>query len=168
MNTFLQVSFSNSRTISNQDDEPKENRTYQNFRFQGSVDWRLNRLSNVGGDITLQVQRSSIDMDRDDLQFESDEAFRPTATASIHYDNQELFRIRRLRFRSRLDLISDAYVPLLTEPEEIDDREDLIWDNRLEYRIGRLELSLRGNHTRRRENNETIVLFEARRFFGGL
>jgi len=79
-----------------------------------------------------------------------------------------VFRVPRLWFRSKLRFLSDSYFPLLDDPTGNRQREQIIWENRLEYAIGRLRLRLLGTLSDSDDAERAILLFQIRRIFGDI
>ena len=109
-----------------------------NFQLSGSVEF--DRYSSLVGDLTYQRtnQRQSELVDPAVVIARTGN----TGTgAEISFINQRLFGVPRLRFLSRLRLAQDV----LRQPGTLTflpDRETRLWENRLDYAIGRIETQL--------------------------
>ena len=117
---------------------------FQLFNFQLSGNFELDRNRSLSGDLTVQrvTQRTG-----DPQQtaggglIAGGRSGSTSASGEVTYRQQRLFGIPRLRFTSRLKLAQD----LLTEPgmmASIPDRETRLWENRLDWLVGRLESQL--------------------------
>ena len=165
ISSFMRLSGSDSRIFGGGGRRGDEDREFQVFNFQASLDRKLNRSSSLLGNVTIQAVRSvnpSLSTAIDSVQGK----FRPTATADLTYHNRKVFGVPQLRFRSTLRFFSDAYFPLLDTPREPNERENKEWENRLEYSIGRVDLRLIGRLSEINSLERAFVLFQVRRFFG--
>ncbi|MDH3639197.1 MAG: hypothetical protein OES09_12170, partial [Gammaproteobacteria bacterium] len=60
------------------------------------------------------------------------------------------------------------YLPFLDEPVGPNEREQAVWENRLDYSIGRVELRLIGTLSKANMQDRLILLFQVRRLFGAI
>lgn len=134
-NAFARASFSDSRELGG------GNAHFQLFNFQLSGNFELGYGRAINGDLTYQrsMQRSSdFTTGLDTLGQRSRSA---GASGEINFRQNQVFGIPRLRFTSRLRLAQDV----LKQPGQlisIPDRETRLWENRLDYSIGRIETQL--------------------------
>lgn len=109
-----------------------------NFQLSGNFDFDRNR--SLSGDLTWQriEQRSGDPLDGLGLPADAQRSGSRSAGGEITYRQQRLFGVPRLRFTSRLKLAQDV----LNQPGVlaiIPDRETRLWENRLDWLIGRLQ-----------------------------
>jgi len=169
-NTRLSLIASDTRNyeegINNQDEQNSE---LQLLDLQFSRNQSLGRYSSWSGNISLQLRREVNHEQRNPPELaperEDEDYLSPTARIELNYQNQRLFKIPQLSFKSTLRLYSDSYLPLLDDTDNIDDQEGQVWDNKLQYRIGRLDLLLLGRLSRINEELDGLVFFELRRNF---
>jgi hypothetical protein len=126
-------------------------------------------VSSLRGDVNIQTTRTVIvrDEEFEDERIDLDDGFLPSAAISLTYDHVLLFGVPRLRFYSNLRFLSDSYFPQIDDPTSPTARDEIIWENRLEYAIGRLRARLIGTYNKGRNDAERkLILLELRRFFG--
>ncbi len=119
---------------------------FQLVNLQASSNLPAGQYGAWTGNLTVQAVRQSnntIEGDLDPLNAQSNTAskrgFEVSSSASVSYQNQRIFNVRRLRFVSDLRLNSQALLPLLGS---VKDQESAAWENRLDYAIGRTQLRL--------------------------
>lgn len=143
----------------------RDNR-FQLFNFQLSGNFELDNRRSLGGDLTWQRTSQQIDSvsTGGDVTLPGRSSSR-AASGEITYRHQRPFGIARLRFISRLKLAQDV----LKQPGillSLPDRETRLWENRLDYSIGRIEtqlvLRIAQVDGRRRES----LMFRVQRSFG--
>jgi hypothetical protein len=117
-------------------------------------------VSSLIGNATIQAILSEI------RRVEGGGDWDPTASVNFAYNNRQLFSVPRLTFRSELRALSDSYFPFLDETQELGERETLVWENRVEYWIGRLYFTLLARASEYKQGDQSLVLFQVRRFFG--
>lgn len=117
---------------------------FQLFNFQLSGNFEFDRNRSLSGDLTVQrvTQRAG---DRRQTAggglIAGERNGSVSAGGEITYRQQRLFGIPRLRFTSRLKLAQD----MLNQPgmlATVLDRETRLWENRLDWLVGRLESQL--------------------------
>jgi hypothetical protein len=117
---------------------------FQLFNFQLSGNFVLDRSQSLSGDLTAQrtLQRTGDTLLRsNDVGFIEERSSSSSMGGEIVYSHQRLFGIPRLRFSSRLKLVQD----MLDQPGAfvtIADRETRVWENRLDWLVGRLQTQL--------------------------
>jgi hypothetical protein len=117
---------------------------FQLFNFQLSGNFDFDRNRSLGGDLTYQTatQRAgSFQPPVAGATVMGERTGSAGASGEITYRQQRLFGIPRLRFSSRLKLAQDV----LNQPgtfATIPDRETRLWENRLDWMVGRLESQL--------------------------
>jgi hypothetical protein len=156
---FLRLSASDRRLFGDKDD------TFQLVTLQASSRMQVNRNRSLNGGITLQYNSSSAtmwdDWERDNSSF--------TYSANVSYVERDLFEVQRLNFLSELRLLSSSFRSndFLDQGIAIDpDRDDKAWRNRLDYRVGLLELQLLADV--REINNQWVsqMFLSVRRHYG--
>ena len=164
---LMRASITDSRTWASGDRANEVEGEFQLANLQASLDHRLSATSSISGNVTVQATRNSMRNPAGGADPEDGEWI-PTATADITYLDRMVFDVPRLTFRSTLRFISDSYLPLFDEPDDLDGREDMRWDNRLEYNIGRLQLRAIGRLSEIQDEKQTFFLFQVRRLFGDI
>jgi len=114
---------------------------FQLLNFQLSGNYGIDRNRSLNGDLTWQrAQQRSAEALTSPGDGRGREISR-NAGGEISYRHQRLFGMPRLRFTTRLKLAQDV----LRQPgalPTIPDRETRLWENRLDWSIGRLESQL--------------------------
>jgi hypothetical protein len=137
---------------------------FQLVNFQLSGNFNFDRSQSLGGDLTLQrvAQRSG------DLQQPDGLGLRTSSTGAsgeITYRQQRLFGIPRLRFSSRLKLAQDVLKQAGTFTT-IPDRETRLWENRLDWRVGRLDTQLMFRISEVDGKRRNFLMLRVQRSFG--
>ena len=115
------------------------------FNLLGSHSRTLSRYRNFALSFTYNFSGVSNEGISNNNDFFSIEA---------RFRDARLFNVRQLAFESRLTGDANG---LFASDDEIESRE-LEWDNRISYRIGRLEVEGRIAYTLRDDNNNTLYL----------
>ncbi len=160
--TSVRLSASDSRTFGGGGRVGDEDREFQLVNLQLTLNQNLTRASSLNGNATFQLTRSVVG------RLDDDDDLNPSASINITYNHRQVLGVPRLVFRSTLRAFSDSYFPFLDDPQDLNDREALIWENELNYAIGRLFLTLFGSISESNVNDESVILFQVRRFFGDL
>ena len=156
---YLRLSVSDRRLFGERED------VFQLANFQASRRTQLNRLSSWSGSVTIQYSRNSggdsplTETDTNSLSYSAD----------LNYMRQDLFNIRQLTYRSDLRFLSNDFRsddPLDARIGETVDRDDKVWRNRLEYRVGRLELRLLADLREISDQWMSRIFFQVRRYYG--
>jgi len=121
----------------------------------------LSRNSRLMGSASLQVRRNA-------SGGRFGKSTTPSGTADLTYLNQMLFYVPLLQFRSTLRWYSSNFNSSLDVPGQSAGSEGLFWDNRLDYRIGRLDFRLLLRISSVNDIDRSLVYFSIRRNFGGL
>jgi hypothetical protein len=142
---------------------------FQLLNFQVSGNYQFDRNRSLSGDLTWQraVQRSG---DRPDSAppfalVPGDRSTSRSASGEITYRQQRVFGIPRLRFESRLKLAQDV----LRQPgtfASIPDRETRLWENRLDWLVGRLETQLIFRLSKIDGKKREFLMWRVQRSFG--
>ncbi len=109
---------------------------FQLMNFQLTRSDSLSRNASFSGTLTWQRTRQSAEEVGTPTELLGDRGFRTSTSADLTYQHERIFSVPRLRFLSQLKVNRDETLQLIGTPEE---RESRFWENRLEYRIGRLE-----------------------------
>jgi hypothetical protein len=154
--TIMQISASDRRRVDG------EKSIFQIINLQASRTRQLNRVSSWSGNLTVQATRTSTDIQDNDWQ--------TIANIDLNYQHQRVFDIPRLRFISEYRFLSEQFNEFNNgiNNDILEERDTHFWKNRLEYYIGRLELSLHANLTEREGVRDTLIMFMLRRNFGGM
>ncbi len=156
----VRLSANDSRTYGGGGRQGDEERNFQLVNFQASLNQTLTRVSSLIGNATIQVTRSEIG------RLAGEDDLNPTASVNIAYNNRQLLGVPRLTLRSELRALSDSYFPFLDETQEFNERETLVWENRVEYWIGRLNFTVLARASEFKRGDDSLILFQVRRFFG--
>jgi hypothetical protein len=142
---------------------------FQLLNFQVSGNYEFDRNRSISGDMTWQkaVQRTG---DRLDTQepfaiVPGDRSTSRSASGEITYRQQRVFGVPRLRFESRLKLAQDV----LKQPgtfASIPDRETRLWENRLDWLVGRLESQLILRLSKIDGKKREFLMWRVQRSFG--
>lgn len=137
---------------------------FQIWNFQLSGSFPIDRYQSVGGDLTWQrtEQRAGND---DPLSGGAQRAVSRGASGELTYRNQRLFGFAGLRYSSRIKLAQDVlHQPgmLVTVP----DRETRVWENRLDWSIGRLQSQLIFRLSELDGRRRDFVMWRVQRNFG--
>ncbi|ROR32921.1 hypothetical protein [Inmirania thermothiophila] len=151
----VNLSLSDSRTITGGDEEE--------FFQQGNLQLAFGRGLAAGrglsGSLTLQATRQR---DEETGRVTTD----TSSSGSVTYTDGRFLGVGGMRFSSTLSLASEELVPAL--PKEGEDNT-LSWENRLDYRIGRLDTQARLTYSERSDAEGTwVFFFTVRRSFGAL
>lgn len=113
---------------------------FQLWNFQLSGNFAISRYQSVSGDFTWQRADQRVAVDAG-LPAGAERVLSRGASGELAYRHQRLFDFPRLRFSSRIKLAQDV----LQQPgmlSAIPDRETRVWENRLDWSIGRVESQL--------------------------
>lgn len=137
-----------------------EDTAFQLLNLQVSRTRQIDRLSSWAGNVTVQraTTESSV----------GQEGETTTTSAELSYRHVQAFGVPRLVFTSELRGVSDDVGATLQADAMNTERHDRSWTNRLDYTIGRLELSARVVWSRFDDRDHRLIYFLARRHFGGL
>lgn len=167
LSRMIRASVSDTRTYASGPRADEIAGEFQLVNLQASLDHRLTASSSLSGNLTIQATRNDADNPVLSLNPENG-AWVPTASIDLTYFDNRLFDVPRLTFRSTLRFISDSYLPLFDEPDRVNGREDMRWDNRLEYSIGRMQVRAIGRLSELQGEQQTFFLLQLRRLFGDI
>jgi hypothetical protein len=133
---YVRGSYADSREIGG------DHANFRMLNFQVSGNFQFDRNRSLSGDLTWQrITQRSGDRPADTAEaagLVADRNSSSSVSGEIIYQQQRLFGFPRLRFTSRLKLAQDV----LKQPgtfATIPDRETRLWENRLDWLVGRLE-----------------------------
>lgn len=154
---LVRLSASDSRTVGGRQE------FFQLVNLQASSNLPTGEYSSWTGNLTVQGVRQDAAIIGNTAAFgisdqnaNEEHGFVTTSNASLTYQQQRVFGVRRLRFVSDLRLNSQALLPLLGGPQ---DQETAAWENRLDYAIGRTQLRLNlliSRNTTQRTSTEKV------------
>ncbi|MFZ3289793.1 MAG: hypothetical protein WA191_23485 [Telluria sp.] len=141
-NSVLRLSASDTRSFG------ARTEFFQLVNLQANSNLARGAHSSWSGNLTIQAVRQSARLagnpgDPNDPFYllpgpEASSTFVTSSSGSLRYQNQRLFGIARLRAASELRLNTKALLPLLGKEE---DQASAVWENRIDYVIGRTQLS---------------------------
>jgi len=154
--TLVRVSANDTRRFG--DDKS----VFQLVNLQASRNQQLSRLSSLSGNLTVQASRSQMEDDSESGNWTT------LASIDVLYRHHRFLGVPRLEFSSELNFRSENLIPLFEKAQGENEREDRAWRNRLDYRIGRMEMSLRAHLNETDGQMNTVIYFQVRRNFGGM
>lgn len=89
-----------------------------------------------------------------------------STSANVTYQRDRLFGVPLLRFTSEFRALSDDLANATQDRFILERRARWSWTNRLDYTVGRMQLSLRGAVGEVDGRRQTLVYLQVRRFFG--
>ncbi|MDH4107987.1 MAG: hypothetical protein OEW35_06705 [Gammaproteobacteria bacterium] len=141
--------------------------SFQLANLQASIRRQASRTRSWNGSITLQAGRNAqsepgaTDRENSSLSY----------SANLSFAQRDLFDVSMLNFMSELRWLSTDFqtddpfdMTIGVDPK----RDDRIWRNRLEYRVGRLELRLNADVRQINSDWMTQVFLQVRRYYGAL
>lgn len=158
---YARASFSDSREIGG------SHARFQLFNFQLSGTMEFSQHSSLNGDLTLQhtTQRSG-DVQQAGLGLVvGSSTGANSVSGEVTYRHNRAFGIPRLRFSSRLKLAQDV----LRQPGVmvgIPDHETRMWENRLDWSVGRLETGVLYRLSRIDGRTRDFLMLRLQRNFG--
>jgi hypothetical protein len=137
-----------------------------NFQLSGTHD--IDRRRSWTGDLTLQraVQQSLPVALVGGGTLPALQQTHQSASGELTWRHLAMFDVSRLNFSSRLRVALDTQLQaeaLLPLPQ----RETLSWENRLDYRVGRLDSALSLRWSRVDQRRFTLLMWRLQRSFGG-
>lgn len=142
---------------------------FQLFNFQLSGSFTFDRSRSLSGDLTVQrsLQRAGDQRLAGGLApLMGERTSSAAASGEIVYRHLRPFGVPRLRFTSRLKLAQDV----LNQPGAfvtIPDRETRLWENRLDWLVGRLETQLVFRISQVDGKKRELLMWRVQRSFGG-
>lgn len=136
---------------------------FQLFNAQLSGNLEFDNRRSLSGDLTFQHTRQDSGLLLDGLA--AGTVTTTGASGELTYQHQRLFGVPRLRFISRLKLAQDV----LKQPGtllSLPDRETRLWENRLDWNIGRLDAQLILRMSQVDGRGRQSLMFRVQRSFG--
>jgi len=159
---YASINASDSRSMGGE-----QNDSFQMINFQVSSNMPTGRFGSLTGNLTIQATRQDAPMFF--LPLDQQSSFAPkrgftlTSSGSVSYQHMRVFGIPRLRFGSDLRLNSQALLPMLGGPQ---DMETAAWDNNLDYAIGRTQLKLNARVAQTGGKKNKSIMFTMSRGLG--
>lgn len=159
--SYLRFSMTDRRLIDGRED------SFQLANLQASLRTQVNRTRSWNGSITLQAGRNAqrepgiTDRENSSMSY----------SANLNFTQRDLFDVPMLNFTSELRWLSTDFQsddPFDRTIGQDPKRDDRIWRNRLEYRIGRLELRLNADVRQINSDWMSQVFLQVRRYYGAL
>ncbi len=150
-NVYLRLMGSDSRTVSSPQDE-----IYQLINLQLTSTQTLTRKSAWTGNLTINAIKN-------DLPNIPSGGFATTSSANIVYRHVMFFNVPRLHFISDFKFDTELTRPVYIN-REIQERR--IWENRLDYTVGRLQMRLSLRLSKINSTSYNILMFRVKRLFG--
>lgn len=158
---YLSSSFSDSRTTGD------TTSVFQMLNTQLSGRWRINALSDFNSNLTVQTYRQSSEGFDGESQRNKSQTQNTTIAGSLGYGHVRAFGVRGLRYsadyRANTGLGSSRSSGDVDAPRE---RITQDLDQRLFYRIGRLETELQARVAEVEGRREKLIYFKVSRNFG--
>lgn len=151
---FTRFLASDTRRIDGQDF------SFNLINLQGSGVLQTSRFSAWSGNITWQMSRSTANG--------VSSPWLNSLSAYLNFQRDRVFGVRLLRFTSELRALSDDLAVASADTTATDRRETLSWSNRLDYIVGRTQMSLRAAVSEVDGRRYTVAQFLLRRYFGRL
>ncbi|RDB42448.1 hypothetical protein DU490_13005 [Halomonas sp. DQ26W] len=127
---FGELQFSDARQFN----AGRQARVFQLANLQLSLQQQVSPAQSLSANATLQVSRSG-----DEAGFDH---WQPSTSLGLVYRQQGLFGVQRLHWRSDLRYTSDNLLYLVRREDAFEEREQVRWENRLDYRIGMMSASV--------------------------
>ncbi len=150
-NVYLRLMGSDSRTVAS----PRRE-VYQLINLQLTSNQSLTHKSAWTGNITIHATKN-------ELPNVVTGGFATTSSANILYRHVMMFNVPRLHFISDLKFDTELSRPVEINREKQDRR---IWENRLDYSVGRLQMRLSLRVSKINNISYNILMFRIKRLFG--
>jgi len=150
-NVYLRLMGSDSRTVASPRDE-----VYQLINLQLTSNQSLTHKSAWTGNITIHATKN-------ELPNVVSGGFATTSSANILYRHVMVFSVPRLHFISDLKFDTELSRPVEINREK---QERRIWENRLDYSVGRLQMRLSLRVSKINNISYNILMFRIKRLFG--
>lgn len=160
---YFSMNASDSRSLGVERD------SFQMINFQASSSMPAGRFGSLSGNLTIQAVRQEAPMFLLNQQQQLNPTFAPkqgfvlTSSGSLSYMHSRVFGIPRLRFMSDVRLNSQALLPMLGGPQ---DMETASWDNMLDYAIGRTHMRLNSRVAQLAGRKNKSIMFTISRGLG--
>ncbi|UCH46586.1 MAG: hypothetical protein JSU95_10700 [Betaproteobacteria bacterium] len=131
---------------------------FQLVNFQANGNVQASRLSSWSGNATVQWSRNSNDA--------STTPWLMSGSVNLVYRHERVFRVPLLRFSSELRMLTEDLAVAGEDEFSNNRRETVAWINRLDYLIGRTQMSLRGQVSQVDGRDYSLLFLQVRRYFG--
>jgi len=153
--TLVRLSANDARFING------KREVFQLINLQATRNRELGQYASWAGNLTIQSVRQ--ETEQSGSTFNPGAGFVTTASADLTYVHQRVFGIPRLRFYSQIKINHDETLQLIGGPQ---DREQMSWENRLHYSVGRLESRLELKFSEFEGERRTLLMWRLIRQFG--
>lgn len=158
---YLSVSFSDSRNMGENES------TFQLLNTQLSGRWRINAYSELNSNLTWQIFRQDSSQQSFDFISTRSRSQDSSISGSLGYGHARAFGVRGMfytaDFRANTNQTSSR---LSGNPDAPREHVSMDLDQRLRYRIGRLDTELQGRVAKVEGRRESLVFFRVSRHFG--
>jgi hypothetical protein len=158
---FARIGWSDSRELGTE-------ARFQLWNFQLSGTWEIDRWQSITGELTLQrsVRHDEPGVTPNIYELGGSGVARTRGgSGEISYQHQRFFGVPGLRFTSRFRLAQDVLSQAGMLPNLLD-RETRMWENRLDWSVGRLETGLLYRLSEVDEKARHLLMFRVQRSFG--
>ena len=157
--SYVRLTATDRRTRGDQRD------IFQLLNLQASRSTQSSRYRAWSGGLTLQYGRTA----RQGSGSEDSDNQTISYSANLNYRHMNLFSVPGLSFNSELELLSSDFMsddPFENEFDANRERTDSAWRNRLDYRVGLLQLRLEVNVRAIDRFRNSMVFLSIRRYYG--
>jgi hypothetical protein len=157
--SYVRLTATDRRTRGDQRD------IFQLLNLQASRSTQADRYRAWSGSLTLQYGRTA----RQGSGSEDSDNQTISYSANLNYRHMNLFNVPGLSFNSELELLSSDFMsddPFLDEFDANRERTDSAWRNRLDYRVGLLQLRLEVNLRAIDSFRNSMGFLSIRRYYG--
>ncbi len=149
-NTYIKFLATDSRSRYGQKEEIYQ---FANLQFSGHINFK--NSSSLNGTLSIQgVHRTNGNTSNKELDTHS--------SANLVYRHYRAFDVPRLRFTSDLKLNAESVLPVAFDEDKT---QRNVWENRLDYSIGRLDLRLSYRKSTIKRNRHDLLMFRLKRWF---
>ncbi|MBC5764025.1 hypothetical protein [Ramlibacter albus] len=159
---YARLTFSDSRELGG------SHARFQLWNFQISGTIEFNRWRSLGGDFTLQRVAQRVGdhyLDAGTGLIPGETTGSTSASGEITYRDNRFLDMPGLRFTSRIKLAQDVLRQAGTLPS-LPDRETRMWENRLDWSVGRLETGTLYRLSQVEGKRRDFLMFRVQRNFG--
>lgn len=133
---------------------------FQMGNLQASGSQQVSRFSSWSGSLTGQIVRN--------VAPGMNSPWSRSASVDITYRHEKVFSVPLLRFSSQLRVLTDDFITAFNDRVATQRRETISWTNRLDYTVGRTQLTLRAAMSEVEGRRYELLHFQLRRFFNGM
>jgi hypothetical protein len=161
--SYVRLTATDRRTRGDQRD------IFQLLNLQASRSTQTDRHRAWSGSLTLQYGRTARQDSGAGAGAGDSDSQTISYSANLTYRHTHLFNVTGLSFNSELEMLSSDFIsnePFENEFDADRERTDSAWRNRLDYRVGLLQLRLEVNMRAIDSFRNSIVFFSIRRYYG--